>query len=116
MFGSILVLPGTIMVLDTAGAPLIRRVDHTIVRFMAAVRFSYSREFLFAFCCASHVTLVLVRCSCGRYPPHKQEIGNKDTHSPRSLVSKHLDRVRSDEELEGCVDCAPNSDYIYDKK
>jgi hypothetical protein len=38
------------------------------------------------------------------------------TYSHRSVVSKHLDRVLLDEELEGCVDCAPNSDYIYDKK
>ena len=25
-------------------------------------------------CCASHVTLVLFRCSCGRYPPHSSSV------------------------------------------
>ena len=114
MFGSIFVLSGIIMLLDTAGAPLIRCADHTIARFLCGGTILVLPKI--SICCASHVTLVLVRCSCGRYPPHKQETGNKHTHSPRSLVSKHLDRVRSDEELEGCVDCAPNSDYIYDKK
>ena len=46
MFGSIFVLSGIIMLLDTAGAPLIRCADHTIARFLCG-RFSYSRKFLF---------------------------------------------------------------------
>ena len=44
---------------------------------------------------------------------NKNQSTHTHTYSHQSLVSKHLDRVLSDEELEGCVDCAPNSDYIY---
>ena len=68
--------------------------------FCAAVRFSYSQKN--SICCASHVTFTQTRTSQHTQP-----------YSHQSLVSKHLDRVLSDEELEGCVDCAPNSDYIY---
>ena len=49
----------------------------------AAVRFSYSQKI--SICCASYVTLVLVRCSCGRYPPHKQEPGITHTHILTSI-------------------------------
>ena len=81
----------------TAGAPPICRTGHTIARLLAAVRFPYSREFLFGVPAMSRWSLFAWSLSSTqtrtRQHTHK--------HTPRSLVAKHLYQVLSDEVLEG---------------
>ena len=117
VLGSILVLSGIIMVLDTAGAPLIRCADHTIARFLCGGTILVLPKKFYLLCQPCHVgPRPLFVWSLSSTQTRTRHHTHTHTYSHRSVVSKHLDRVLLDEELEGCVDCAPNSDYIYDKK
>ena len=96
MFGSIVVLPGMIMVLDTAGAPPICRatIIRAIVRLMAAVRSSYPRECLFDVPAMSRWSVSAVRVVAILHT-NKNQATHTHTHTPH----------------------APNFDYyIYDTK
>ena len=77
--------------------------------FCAAVRFSYSFYLLCQLCHVGPRPLFVWSLSSTQTRTSQ----HTHTYSHRSVVSKHLDRVLLDEELEGCVDRAPNSDYLY---